>query len=143
MYCNGLLRNIYIYIYIYVWKLNQTVLEIDFRAVKFLFFPRRDLHPRISVFSFSHTTSWTQDWDYWFNSYTISVWIHRFLPPCFTRHITWNKEVIKFIKIESIVDVVEWSRALDVRRKNNENSSTLTNNDRWEFQIHSRRLYVF
>ena len=33
--------NIYIYI-IYVWKLNQTVLELDFRAVKFLFFPRRD-----------------------------------------------------------------------------------------------------
>ena len=30
-------------IYIYVWKLNQTVLELDFRAVKFLFFPRRDL----------------------------------------------------------------------------------------------------
>jgi hypothetical protein len=26
---------IYIYIYIYVWKLNQTVLELDFRAVKF------------------------------------------------------------------------------------------------------------
>jgi hypothetical protein len=25
-------------IYIYVWKLNQTVLELDFRAVKFLFF---------------------------------------------------------------------------------------------------------
>ena len=23
---------------IYVWKLNQTVLELDFRAVKFLFF---------------------------------------------------------------------------------------------------------
>ena len=34
-----------IYIYIYVWKLNQTVLELDFRAVKFLFFPRRDLNP--------------------------------------------------------------------------------------------------
>ena len=32
-------------IYIYVWKLNQTVLELDFRAVKFLFFPRRDLNP--------------------------------------------------------------------------------------------------
>ena len=30
---------------IYVWKLNQTVLELDFRAVKFLFFPRRDLNP--------------------------------------------------------------------------------------------------
>ena len=25
-------------------KLNQTVLELDFRAVKFLFFPRRDLN---------------------------------------------------------------------------------------------------
>ena len=24
---------------------NQTVLELDFRAVKFLFFPRRDLNP--------------------------------------------------------------------------------------------------
>ena len=35
----------HIYIYIYVWKLNQTVLELDFRAVKFLFFPRRDLNP--------------------------------------------------------------------------------------------------
>ena len=34
-----------IYIYIYVWKLNQTVLELDFIAVKFLFFPRRDLNP--------------------------------------------------------------------------------------------------
>jgi hypothetical protein len=32
-------------IYIYVWKLNQTVLELDFRAVKFLFFSRRDLNP--------------------------------------------------------------------------------------------------
>ena len=30
---------------IYVWKSNQTVLELDFRAVKFLFFPRRDLNP--------------------------------------------------------------------------------------------------
>jgi hypothetical protein len=38
--------SIYIYIYIiYVWKLNQTVLELDFKAVKFLFFPRRDLNP--------------------------------------------------------------------------------------------------
>ena len=36
---------VYMYIYIYVWKLNQTVLELDFRAVKFLFFPRRDLNP--------------------------------------------------------------------------------------------------
>jgi hypothetical protein len=34
----------YIYIYIYVWKLNQTVLESDFWAFKFLFFPRRDLN---------------------------------------------------------------------------------------------------
>ena len=34
-----------IYIYIYVRKLNQTVLELDFRAVKFLLFPRRDLNP--------------------------------------------------------------------------------------------------
>ena len=34
-----------LYIYIYVWKLNQTVLELDFRAIKFLFFPRRDLNP--------------------------------------------------------------------------------------------------
>jgi hypothetical protein len=30
---------VYIYVYIYVWKLNQTVLELDFIAVKFLFFP--------------------------------------------------------------------------------------------------------
>ena len=29
----------------YVWKLNQTVLELDFRAVKFFFFPGRDLNP--------------------------------------------------------------------------------------------------
>jgi hypothetical protein len=29
----------YIYIYIYVWKLNQTVLELDLWGVKFLFFP--------------------------------------------------------------------------------------------------------
>jgi hypothetical protein len=28
---------IYIYIYIYLWELNQTVLELDFKAVKFLF----------------------------------------------------------------------------------------------------------
>ena len=34
-----------IYIYVYVWKLNQTVLELDLRAVKCLFFPRRDLNP--------------------------------------------------------------------------------------------------
>ena len=33
------------FIDIYVWKLNQTVLELDFRPVKFLFFPRRDLNP--------------------------------------------------------------------------------------------------
>jgi hypothetical protein len=39
------LLDLYIYIFIYVWKLNQTVLELDFRAVKFLFFPRRDLNP--------------------------------------------------------------------------------------------------
>jgi hypothetical protein len=26
-------------------KNGQTVLELDFRAVKFLFFPRRDLNP--------------------------------------------------------------------------------------------------
>jgi hypothetical protein len=32
-------------IYIYIWKLNQIVLELDLRAVKFLFFPRRDLNP--------------------------------------------------------------------------------------------------
>ena len=29
-------------IYIYVWKLNQTVLELDFWAVKFVFFTRRN-----------------------------------------------------------------------------------------------------
>jgi hypothetical protein len=29
---------------IYVWKLNQTVLELDFWADNFLFFPRRDLN---------------------------------------------------------------------------------------------------
>jgi hypothetical protein len=28
---------VYINNIIYVWKLNQTVLELDFRAVKFLF----------------------------------------------------------------------------------------------------------
>jgi hypothetical protein len=31
-------------VYLYVWKLNQTVLEFDFRAVKFLFSPRRYLN---------------------------------------------------------------------------------------------------
>ena len=36
---------IILYNIIYVWKLNQTVLELDFRAVKFVFFPRRDLNP--------------------------------------------------------------------------------------------------
>ena len=36
---------IYTFVYIYIWKLNQTVLELDFRAVKFVFFPRRDLNP--------------------------------------------------------------------------------------------------
>ena len=36
---------LYIYIFIYFWKLNQTVLVLGFRAVKFLFFPRRDLNP--------------------------------------------------------------------------------------------------
>ena len=40
-----LVDSIRLCIYIYVWKLNQTVLELDFRAVKFLFFPRRDLNP--------------------------------------------------------------------------------------------------
>ena len=33
-----------IHIYIYVWKLNQTVLELDLWADKFLFFHRRDLN---------------------------------------------------------------------------------------------------
>ena len=36
---------VYMRIYIYVWKLNQIVLELDFRAVNLLFFPRRDLNP--------------------------------------------------------------------------------------------------
>ena len=31
--------------YILYTSENQTVLELDFRAVKFLFFPRRDLNP--------------------------------------------------------------------------------------------------
>ena len=31
-------------IYIYVWKLNQTVLELDLWTDKFLFFPRQDLN---------------------------------------------------------------------------------------------------
>ena len=44
-YVGYFFRRLYIYIYIYVWKLNQTVLELDFRAVKFVFFPRRDLNP--------------------------------------------------------------------------------------------------
>ena len=46
-YCHGLITKIeffMIYIYLYVWKLNQTVLELDFRAVNFLFFSRRDLN---------------------------------------------------------------------------------------------------
>jgi hypothetical protein len=29
---------------VYVWKLNQAVLELYFRAVKSVFFPRRDLN---------------------------------------------------------------------------------------------------
>jgi hypothetical protein len=32
------------YIYIYVWKLNQTVLELDLWTDKFLFFSRRNLN---------------------------------------------------------------------------------------------------
>ena len=31
-------------LYIYVWKLNQIVLELDLWAVKFVYFPRRDLN---------------------------------------------------------------------------------------------------
>jgi hypothetical protein len=43
IYCpNQTLEFIYIYIHL---KIYQTVLELDFRAVKFLFFPRRDLNP--------------------------------------------------------------------------------------------------
>jgi hypothetical protein len=40
----------------YVWKLNQTVLELDFWAVNFLFFPRRDLRISIVeiVFKYAH-----------------------------------------------------------------------------------------
>jgi hypothetical protein len=47
---NWILNSLEIYhpenttLYIYVWKLNQTVLELDFWAVKFVFFPRRDLN---------------------------------------------------------------------------------------------------
>ena len=34
----------YIYICVYIrLKINQSVLELDFRAVKFLFFPRREI----------------------------------------------------------------------------------------------------
>ena len=36
---------IYIYIYIFIRLKIKPVLELDFRAVKFLFFPRRDLNP--------------------------------------------------------------------------------------------------
>ena len=42
--CRELQNYLQIHMYIYVWKLNQTVLELDLRAVKFLFFPRRDLN---------------------------------------------------------------------------------------------------
>ena len=35
---------IYIYIYMYIWKLNQTVLELDLWANTFLFFPWQDLN---------------------------------------------------------------------------------------------------
>ena len=49
--------------YIYVWKLNQTMLELDFRAVKFLFFPRQDLnsHHSLSLMSsaLDHSTTST------------------------------------------------------------------------------------
>ena len=36
---------VYINIYIYVWKLNQTVLELDFRAVKFFVLPSTGFEP--------------------------------------------------------------------------------------------------
>jgi hypothetical protein len=51
-----------IYIYIYVWKLNQTVLELDFWAVNFLFFPRRDLN--------SH---------HWYTAAPLYMWLDYFL----------------------------------------------------------------
>jgi hypothetical protein len=37
--------SIYIYIYIYIWKLNQAVLELDFRAVKFFVLPSTGFEP--------------------------------------------------------------------------------------------------
>jgi hypothetical protein len=45
---NSYRKPIYIYIYIYIYtrlKIKPNVLELDFRAVKFFFFPRRDLNP--------------------------------------------------------------------------------------------------
>jgi hypothetical protein len=44
-----MILNFFCPVYIYVWKWNQTVLELDFGAVKFLFFPRRDLNPHQSA----------------------------------------------------------------------------------------------
>jgi hypothetical protein len=39
-----LVDSLRLYIYIYVWKLNQTVLELDIWADKFVFFPWRNLN---------------------------------------------------------------------------------------------------
>ena len=52
---------IYIYIYIYVWELNQTVLELDFWAVKFVFFPRRDLNSHHWYTAEHHSLSLTSN----------------------------------------------------------------------------------
>jgi hypothetical protein len=38
-----------LYIYIYVWKLNQTVLKLDFRAVKFTSIPRFALREKVTL----------------------------------------------------------------------------------------------
>ena len=50
---------IFVYIYIYVWKLNQTVLELDVWADKFLFFPPREIYTFIPLVIY-----WTTCWSF-------------------------------------------------------------------------------
>jgi NADPH-dependent 7-cyano-7-deazaguanine reductase QueF-like protein len=93
---------------IYVWKLNQTVLELDFWAVKFLFFPRR---------IWTHTIDTLQHLSNYNIKYICTIYTR--LDTCLmfiSRFSLRDKVTLRLLKLHFYgADVVEWSRALDIR----------------------------
>jgi hypothetical protein len=94
---------------IYVWKLNQTVLELDFRAVKFLFFPRQDLNPHHSLSvqrprPLDHIHSLKNCWVTLLSNYNIKYicTIYTRLYTCLTsipRFALWEKVTLRLLKL--------------------------------------------